>query len=623
MNETKKEGSLPDRNMKLYQGILYGIGVGIGGSIFILLGDAISIAGPGVLISLILCGILIFFTALNYAELSTSLPRAGGSYNFSKEGLGGFLAFIIGFFLWIANIASCSFSAQIFALVFKEVGKKFGTDAISPFVAPIAIIAIVFTSVVIFRAQSIAIKTLLYLTMSLIGIFAFFIICGLIVSPLIDAPSYNPNFLFTGTDFFSVISIFSVLFIFFSSITSNLAYLNINLKSPSKNIPRVNIMAILITLLIYLLVTFVVLINIGNDPTNLNESPVLLANILMNILGPFGIIGFFIMALATLISTLILINASLGSAVSVITALARDHYFPEKIKETKKFTNFPSLALIITASIASIFTIFAEIGLTAETISFIYFFGLAAVNYAAVKLRRKRKELDRPFKAPFFPYLPIFISILFLFFSLFLSLTAILIGFIISIVGVAYYLLTITDRHSIRLTLSGIKFFLILILSTFIWLINNNSILNPSVILLNRILILICLFNIGLLIFDVISIREIVYYFVKKIDKQVVAINLGSAQIIELGKKKSGVLNFITISLVSIEVFFCVLNFFIILLFMNDIVIIQELNIGITIVPQLAIKFIFSGLLIFFEIALIFSSILMWFNYKELKSFGI
>jgi L-asparagine transporter-like permease len=54
MNETKQEEIPSGRNVKLFQGVLYGIGCGIGGSIFILLGDAIRVAGPGVLISLLL-----------------------------------------------------------------------------------------------------------------------------------------------------------------------------------------------------------------------------------------------------------------------------------------------------------------------------------------------------------------------------------------------------------------------------------------------------------------------------------------------------------------------------------------------------------------------------------------
>jgi len=81
LNETKPKEVLPQRTLKLSQG------------------EGILIAGSGLLLSLLLGGILIFFTGLNYAELSTSLPAAGGAYNFGKEGIGGFLAFIIGFFL--------------------------------------------------------------------------------------------------------------------------------------------------------------------------------------------------------------------------------------------------------------------------------------------------------------------------------------------------------------------------------------------------------------------------------------------------------------------------------------------------------------------------------------------
>ena len=81
---------LPEKKYGIKAGILYGVGCGIGGSIFILLGTGIDLAGPGVLISLILGGVLILLIALNYSELSTSLPVSGGAYNFGKEGLGGF-----------------------------------------------------------------------------------------------------------------------------------------------------------------------------------------------------------------------------------------------------------------------------------------------------------------------------------------------------------------------------------------------------------------------------------------------------------------------------------------------------------------------------------------------------
>ena len=76
MNEIKPKEVLQERTLKLSQGIIYGVGCGIGGSIFVLLGLGIDLAGSGLLLSILLGGILIFFTGLNFAELSTSLPVA-------------------------------------------------------------------------------------------------------------------------------------------------------------------------------------------------------------------------------------------------------------------------------------------------------------------------------------------------------------------------------------------------------------------------------------------------------------------------------------------------------------------------------------------------------------------
>ncbi|MFX1269721.1 MAG: APC family permease, partial [Promethearchaeota archaeon] len=551
MTESKKEEILPKRTLKLSQAVIYGIGCGIGGSIFILLSDGIASAGPGILISLILCGILIFFTALNYSELSTSLPIAGGAYNFTKEGLGGFLAFIIGFFLWIANIAACSFSAQSFALVINKVLEKNSINVHPIFIAFISILPLLLTSLVIFRTQKIAIRALLISTIILIGMLIFFIFSGLIISPIVPTSNFSSDFLLSGTSFFGVISAFSLLFILFTSITSNLAYLNADLKNPSKNVPKTNIYAILITLGIYLSITIAVLLNIEVSSTK--GTPILLV-VLENILGPFG---FYFMAIAALISTTIAINAALGSAVSVITALARDRYIPKKIRAVKKRTDMPVLALMITAFLAIIFAIFAQIGLTANTTNLIYFIGLASVNYAAVKLRHKRKELDRPFKAPFFPFLPILLFICFLtfavLFGIIISIEALFLAIIISIIGVAYYLLTIADKPSISLTLAGIKFFVVIVIGFVIWIINNFSSASSNAISMNRILIIIGVFTIGTIIFDLFPLRQVIYYFIRKVDKAKVAIRFGNAQIIELGKKRSKIIHVVNIIITLLQ----------------------------------------------------------------------
>jgi amino acid transporter len=621
LNEIKPKEVLQERTLKLSHGIIYGIGCGIGGSIFVLLGVGIDIAGSGLILSLLLGGILIFFTGLNYAELSTSLPIAGGAYNFSKEGLGGFLAFIIGFFLWIANIATCAFSAQIFAAVFNEVFTKFNLPISDIIVTIISILPILLTSIIIFRTQKIAIKTLLLLTFVLIGLFAFFIISGLLISPFT-----NPNFILPPIKLEGIIPGFLLLFILFTSITSNIAYLNPELKNPSKNIPKTIIYAIIITLIIYLSITFVVLLDIGGNPTDLIGNPVLLADVFESVIGPFG---FYFMVFAAIISTLIAINAAMGSAVSVITALARDRFVHEKIRETKKKSVLPTLGLVITVVFVLLFTIFAGIGLTAEIINFIYFFALAFVNYAAVKLRRQRKELDRPFKAPFFPGLPIFLFICFLAFAVILgiiiSIAALVLGLIILVIGFTYHLLAITDKPSINLTLTGIKFFFSIIIGLFVWAINNYSVTNLNLIIINRILIIVSVFILITVILDLLPLRELAYYYVKFVDKEKVAINIGNAQIIDLGKKRSNVIHNINLIITVLQFISSVVIFSIVFMFVNNSISIQEVNIGpsITIISSLAGTTLFTSILFIFGIILLICGILSWYRNKEIKLLGL
>ncbi len=623
MNEIKPKEILQARTLKLSQGIIYGVGCGIGGSIFVLLGLGINLAGSALILSLLLGGILIFFTGLNYAELSTSLPIAGGAYNFGKEGIGGFLAFIIGFFLWIANIATCSFSAQTFAYVFNEVFTKLNLPIPDIVVTLVSILPILLTSIIIFRKKKIATKALLLLTLILIGLFGFFIISGLLISPLT-----NPTFILPPFKFEGVIPGFLLLFIFFTSITSNIAFLNPELKNPSKNIPKTNIYAIIITLLIYLSITFVVLISIGINPADLNETSVLLAIVFESVIGPFG---FYIMVFAAIISTLIAINASLGSAVSIITALARDKFIPEKIRETKSKSDLPRLGLIITVVIILLFTVFAGIGLTAQITNFIYFFALAFVNYAAVKLRRKRKELDRPFKAPFYPILPIFIFICFLAFAvilgIFISIQALVLGLIILVIGFTYQLLVMTDIPSKNLTLTGIKFFFSIILGLSIWMINNFSIVNPDIIIINRVLIVLCVIIVITVILDLLPLRELAYYMVKFIDKERVAINIGNAQIIDLGKKRSELIHILNLIITVLQLISGVVIFGIVFLFVNGTVSIQDIiiNSGISIanIPSSAGTTLFTSILFIFGAIVFIFGILSWYRNKEIKSLGI
>jgi basic amino acid/polyamine antiporter, APA family len=94
---------------------MVGIAAMIGGSIFVLTGTAIGLAGSAVIVAFIINAIITLFTAMAYAELGSAIPEAGGGYLWVREGLPRPNAFISGWMAWLAHIVAGSLYAVSFA----------------------------------------------------------------------------------------------------------------------------------------------------------------------------------------------------------------------------------------------------------------------------------------------------------------------------------------------------------------------------------------------------------------------------------------------------------------------------------------------------------------------------
>src|SRR5215469_7817396 len=80
--------------------VLLGIGCIIGTGIFVLTGHAAAEwAGPGIMISFVITGILCGLVALCYAELASALPVSGSAYSYSYASTGEVVAWIMGVLL--------------------------------------------------------------------------------------------------------------------------------------------------------------------------------------------------------------------------------------------------------------------------------------------------------------------------------------------------------------------------------------------------------------------------------------------------------------------------------------------------------------------------------------------
>ncbi len=79
--------------------VALGIGAIVGTGIYTLIGVGADKAGPAVLLSFLIAGVVCACAALAYAELSTMMPAAGSAYTYSYAALGEGLAWIIGWSL--------------------------------------------------------------------------------------------------------------------------------------------------------------------------------------------------------------------------------------------------------------------------------------------------------------------------------------------------------------------------------------------------------------------------------------------------------------------------------------------------------------------------------------------
>src|SRR5580658_857068 len=79
--------------------VAMGVGAIVGTGIYTLTGIGAGLAGPGVMLSFLLCGVICGCAALCYAEMATMMPAAGSAYTYTYAVLGELLAWIVGWSL--------------------------------------------------------------------------------------------------------------------------------------------------------------------------------------------------------------------------------------------------------------------------------------------------------------------------------------------------------------------------------------------------------------------------------------------------------------------------------------------------------------------------------------------
>jgi APA family basic amino acid/polyamine antiporter len=103
--------------------VFLGIGCIIGAGIFVRTGNAAALhAGPAVLLSFLVAGVVCALAGLCYAELSSTLPVSGSAYTYSYATIGEFAAWVMGALLLLeyglaASVVAVGWSGYVVSLL--------------------------------------------------------------------------------------------------------------------------------------------------------------------------------------------------------------------------------------------------------------------------------------------------------------------------------------------------------------------------------------------------------------------------------------------------------------------------------------------------------------------------
>lgn len=103
------------RTLSLSDLIFYGVGCSVGAGIYSLVGIGAHLAGPGIAVSFLLCGLACCFTSLSYAEFAARVPLAGSAYTFTYVSFGELAGWLVGWNLTLGYAISASAVARSWA----------------------------------------------------------------------------------------------------------------------------------------------------------------------------------------------------------------------------------------------------------------------------------------------------------------------------------------------------------------------------------------------------------------------------------------------------------------------------------------------------------------------------
>ncbi|MFM2136076.1 MAG: hypothetical protein RL021_1476 [Bacteroidota bacterium] len=389
----------------------------IGSGIFIVsAGIARDVNGsPGLLImAWVLTAVITVLGALSYGELSAMMPRAGGQYIYLKEAFGPLPGFLYGWALFsviqTGTIAAVAVAFAKFTGVFLPVVSP---DNILLTLGPIhinsqqvlAVCMVIGLTVYNFRElkssaflQNIftITKILALLMLILLGLWFGF-------NGLGDTAHFSPAF--PDIMDMATIGIFGAAMtgaLFSADAWNNITYTAGEVDRPQRNLPLSLFLGTSSVLLLYILANLAYVYVLPMEKIQTAENDRVATLLMQTILGDSGKL---FMAAMIMISTFGCLNGIIFTAGRVYYAMANDGFFFKSAAKLNK-NKVPANALTMQCAWACLLCFSGTYGSLLDYIMFVVMLFYALTIIGLFVLRKKRPDMERPYKAFGYPVLP-------------------------------------------------------------------------------------------------------------------------------------------------------------------------------------------------------------------------
>ncbi|HVJ01579.1 MAG TPA: amino acid permease [Sphingomonas sp.] len=413
------------RSLGAFQLTMLGIGAVIGTGIFVLTAEAAQKAGPGMMLSFVIAGVVCAFAALCYAEMASMVPVSGSAYTYSYAVMGELIAWMVGWALILeyavaAGAVSVGWSGYVVGLIEHSFGVHIPeTLVLGPLdggiinLPAMAIAGLVTWLLVIGTKESATVNAILVA----IKVAALTLFIALAV-PVMNMDQFTP---FAPLGFGGISAAAASIFfayVGFDAVSTAAE----ETKNPQRNMPIGLIGSLAICTIFYLLVAAGVIGTVGAQPVfgtggealdpgspelaaqckAIGDAAVVcskeaLAWTLREIGWPQ--IGNLLGLAAGLALPSVILMMMFGQT-RIFFVMSRDGLLPAAFSKIHPRFNTPHVITIITGIAVALFAAFFPVGQLANISNSGTLFAFAAVSIAVMVIRKTDPARHRPFRTP-------------------------------------------------------------------------------------------------------------------------------------------------------------------------------------------------------------------------------